>query len=160
MTSTGNINSKQVQDALRSLDGDVVYIPLFDDTCEEDPGYDPETEEEKCNGGQGQNNWYHFVGVGAFRLCGGPDNPTNCTPYGSYLTGQNSSECDDNDPSTPSGSGGTSCLVGTFVEDVYQNTTVGPLYDPGDPTIHLPRTSSVFSSFTECPQEGAQGTGR
>ena len=37
MTSTGNVNSKGVEDALNTYDGQVVLFPMFDLTCAADP---------------------------------------------------------------------------------------------------------------------------
>jgi hypothetical protein len=142
VTATGNTNSGPVESALRGYDGEIVLFPLFDDTCNEQP-VDPDPNDgvpaEECLGGNGngQNFWYHFVGVGAFQLCatGITDDAGNpCTEHGSYLQGSNSDECE------VGGNGATSCLVGQFVETIYRDTTVDPLNPPGSLGYPSPTT--------------------
>lgn len=120
VTETGNVNSMQVEDAMRVHDGDVVLIPMFDSTCNIEP---PGTLVEDCPppnvGGNGQNQWYHFPEFAAFELCG-PGVAGCPAPHGSYVNGNNSSTCD-------SGNGATSCLVGRFVSFITYGTVTGPL---------------------------------
>lgn len=108
ITETGNINSSQVDNALNAWSGKVVFIPMFDSTCNLDP---PGPAVDACPppnvGGNGQNQWYHLPQVGAFLLD---------YPQGAFITGNNRSEC--------AGSGGTSCLKGMFV-DFQLSGTVG-----------------------------------
>ena len=142
VAQTGNTNSGPVESALRLYDGDIVLLPLFDDTCNEQPvDLDPNDGEttEDCGGGagNGQNFWYHFIGVGALRLCapGITDDFGNpCTDHGSYLQGNNRDECE------VGGNGATSCLVGQFVETIYKDTTVDPLNPPGSLGYPSPTT--------------------
>jgi hypothetical protein len=140
VTQTGNTNSKPIEDALRTYDGTVVYIPIFDSTCntEPTPGV---TTVDACPppnvGGNGQNQWYHFQEVGAFQFCPGnassdeqihKDFVTACSnagiSHGAYVNGNNSSDCDD-------GNGATSCLIGRWVNFIGEGTVTGPV--PGLP---------------------------
>jgi Flp pilus assembly protein TadG len=54
VAQTGNTNSGQVQTALREWDGRQVFLPLFDDTCGEDPGAPDADCPTGPNSGQGQ----------------------------------------------------------------------------------------------------------
>lgn len=115
VAETGNPNSKPVEDAVRTWDGQVVLIPQFDGTCETAPtGVDL----AGCTspGGHGSTQWYHLPQFAAFQFCGGT--PNWCTSYdhGAYVNGDNKPTCD-------TGNGATSCLVGRFV-DFITNTTV------------------------------------
>jgi Flp pilus assembly protein TadG len=134
VTETGNTNSQQVQDALRTWDGKVVMLPLFDSTCDTQP---PGPEVEDCPpdnvGGSGQNQWYHFPAAAAFRLCAtgvvdGEGDP--CTPHGAYLTGNDQSVCD-------SGNGATSCLVGQFVNYITEGIVTGKLTGNPSPSSFI-----------------------
>jgi Flp pilus assembly protein TadG len=129
VAQTGNINANQVETALRTWDGDVVFVPLFDDTCNVDP-VDPDAS---CPGGQGtgQNHWYHFPSVGVLELCttGVTDIHGNtCTAHGSYITGNNRAECE------AGGNGATSCLVGQFRDFVTSGEVVSPTPDGSSPS--------------------------
>jgi Flp pilus assembly protein TadG len=136
VTETGNVNSKGVQDALRTYDGSVVYIPLFDSTCNTTPS-PGDTSVDACPpqnvGGNGQNQWYHFPEVAAFQLC--PGDASSGDPvdqafagecagagmtHGAYVNGNNKAECD-------TGNGATSCLVGRFVNFITEGTVAGPV---------------------------------
>jgi Flp pilus assembly protein TadG len=107
ITSTGNVNSSGVEDAINAYAGEIVSIPLFDVTCDAEPtgpgGTDCPAGHE---GGNGSNQWYHLVGMASLRLCS-PD-ITECGTFtqGAYISGS-SPECD-------TGNGGTSCLAGVF----------------------------------------------
>ena len=118
---TGNINSKPVEDALNYWHDQIVYIPMFDLTCGDDPDEafvriesppgGPFTGQYGCLtgdiGGNGQNQWYRIPQVAAFKL------------DWAYVQGNNSAQC------TTSASPASSCLTGTFV-DVIRTGTVGP----------------------------------
>ena len=110
ITSTGNVNSKQVEDAINdNYAGEIVAIPLFDVTCDAEPtgpgGDDCPLGHE---GGNGSNQWYHLAGMASLRLCG-PD-VTECGSFtlGAYINGSN--------PQCDTGNGGTSCLAGVFTK--------------------------------------------
>ncbi len=136
---TGNINSKQIEDALRTYDGGVVLIPLFDGTCNIEPGGPKDDCPDENVGGNGENQWYHLVDVGAFQFC--PGDPTqaddafaqwcaaNGYGNGSYINGSNKAECD-------TGNGATSCLVGRWVGWLTQGTA-GPLTTTPGPSRAL-----------------------
>jgi hypothetical protein len=136
VTETGNVNSSPVETALRSYDGDVVYLPIFDSTCNTEPA-PGDTSVDACPppnvGGNGQNQWYHFQEIGAFQFC--PGDPASTDPFqeafadacaaggyehGAYVNGNNKAECD-------SGNGATSCLIGRFVNFIREGTVSGPL---------------------------------
>jgi hypothetical protein len=67
VAETGNLNSAQVEDALNTKHGSIVYIPLFDATCDVEP---TGTGKGDCTGGagNGQNQYYHFPSYAAFLL--------------------------------------------------------------------------------------------
>jgi Flp pilus assembly protein TadG len=136
VTQTGNVNSKNVEDALRTYNGRVVYIPIFDSTCNSEPT-PGDTSVDACApanvGGNGQNQWYHFPEVAAFQFC--PGDPSSTDPvdqafasacsnagsaHGAYVNGNNKNQCD-------TGNGATSCLVGRFVNFITEGTVSGPL---------------------------------
>jgi Flp pilus assembly protein TadG len=130
VTSTGNVNSILVEDALNETwAGKVVKIPQFDVTCDTQPNG---TTVDACPaghvGGNGQNQWYHVPQFAAFQFCGGSPNPCAGTPYGqgAYVNGNNSTICD-------TGNGATSCLVGRFVYFI-DHGTVGPGTGGSSPT--------------------------
>ena len=114
VTSTGNVNAAAVEDCLNTYAGQRILLPMFDDTCREDPG-----EGNPCTNpaAAGQNLWYHFPSYAVFELR---------SPKGAYVNGNNSSVCD---PS--GGNGATSCLVGRFI-DAVAGGTVGE-WDPTAP---------------------------
>ena len=127
VTETGNINSGQVEDALRTYDGDIVLIPIFDSTCNVEPSGPDVADCPPANvGGNGQNQWYHFPEVAALQLCG--PGVTGCdVDHGAYVQGDNTSVCD-------TGNGATSCLVGKFVHFIIEGTVTGPLSAVPGPT--------------------------
>ena len=109
VTQTGNVNSKGVEDALRTYDGEVVYLPLFDATCNDTPTVLDLLEGCPAEnvGGNGQNQWYHFPQVAAFQFCPGDPASTesidqqfvaDCAAasmtHGAYVNGNNKTECD------------------------------------------------------------------
>jgi hypothetical protein len=143
VTSTGNTNGGDdctdaetgvvysgVEEAVRKYEGTHVLIPQFDRTCRtknSDP--DPNSEPPGVSlepyygcpnlpgGGDGQNIWYRMPSFAFFELC----SPTmdGCGGrHGAYISGSNAAECD-------TGNGGTSCLVGKFI-DILSSGTVGP----------------------------------
>ncbi|MEO8273127.1 MAG: hypothetical protein ABI620_03595 [Chloroflexota bacterium] len=127
VTSTGNVNSGKIEDAIRTYDGMTVLVPQFDLTCNPGNGSSPNSNRPAvvtapnygCPagslGGNGQNQWYRFPSFAFFQLC----SPTlaGCGgKHGAYIQGNNSAEC--------SSGGGTSCLVGKFIH-VMATGTVG-----------------------------------
>jgi hypothetical protein len=130
VTETGNVNSAQVEDAMRTWDGQIVLIPLFDSTCDTEPAGDLVSDcPDEHVGGNGQNQWYHFPQVAAFELCG-PDVSGCPTSHGSYINGMNRDECE------VGGNGATSCLVGRYVNFIVEGTVTGPLSGtPGPSTV-------------------------
>lgn len=126
ITSTGNVNSKGVEDAINdNWKGKVVQIPQFDLTCDTQPSGPLVTDCPSGNvGGHGSNQWYHLPQFAAFQLCSSTIPECMSNSYGksftqgAYVNGNNSSICD-------TGNGATSCLVGRFVSFVTKGT-VGP----------------------------------
>jgi len=110
VTSTGNVNSAKIEDALNTYVGQVVLFPMFDLTCGEDPvfGQVRVSPNYGCGdiGGNGQNQWYRFPQFAAFEL------------ERAHVNGSNKAACD-------TGNGATSCLIGKFV-DFVTSGTVGP----------------------------------
>lgn len=109
IASTGNVNSKGVEDALNTYIGQVVMFPNFDLTCGEEPDHSqvstPTTYGCDDIGGNGANQWYRIPQFAAFEL------------ERAYVNGSN--------PECKSANGATSCLVGKFVNFVTTGT-VGP----------------------------------
>jgi hypothetical protein len=110
VTSTGNVNSAKIEDALNTYIGQVVLFPMFDLTCAEDPNF-AQTKvppDYGCGdiGGNGSNQWYRIPQFGAFLL------------ERAHINGTNKAACD-------TGNGATSCLIGQFV-DFVTSGTVGP----------------------------------
>jgi Flp pilus assembly protein TadG len=134
VAETGNVNSSQVEDALRTYRDDLVLLPLFSDTCNVDPGDGP-SGPLACPPGQhgnGSNLYYLFQAYAGFRVCG-PLTP-GCNSFGpgaidvsegAYITG-NPSEC-------TSGNGGTSCFFGRFEDIVFSGTIAASPGNPGGP---------------------------
>jgi hypothetical protein len=110
VTAPGNTNSGPVQTCFEQWLLKPILVPLFDDTCRNDP-----LENNPCPIGEdavGQNSWYHFPTYAAFYLTG------------VYIQGNHKATCD-------TGNGATSCLTGRFV-DTSGTGTVGQ-YIPPDP---------------------------
>jgi Flp pilus assembly protein TadG len=107
ITSTGNVNSDAIEDAINGYLGEVVSIPIFDVTCDAEPtgpgGTDCPPGHE---GGNGSNQWYHLVGMASLRLCGPGITECGTFTQGAYISGMN--------PQCDTGNGGTSCLAGLF----------------------------------------------
>jgi hypothetical protein len=127
VAQTGNTNASSVEDAMRSLDGQVVLFPQFDVTCNTMPVGTESDPNHGCPpgnvGGNGQNQWYHLPQFAAFQLCGA-DGPTAnwCSdPYthGTYFTGNDWQICD------PVNKRATSCLIGRFVSFITDTTVTG-----------------------------------
>lgn len=89
VSSTGNVSSSGVEDALMTYaPGDqVVIIPIFDTTCDTDPG----DGDDLCTtgSGHGSNQWYHLRGWAGFDIewvdlnggasvCGSGNGSTGC----------------------------------------------------------------------------------
>lgn len=140
VTSTGNVNSKGVEDALNTYKGQYVAFPQFDATCDTQPS-GPGINDCPAGhvGGHGSNQWYHLAGMGAFKFC--TDDYTampECSvaggaakdfTQGAYINGNNKTICD-------TGNGGTSCLVGKFDIIEYKGkVTAAPPADSGSSAV-------------------------
>ena len=111
VTETGDTNSKPVDDALNTYDGQVVLFPMFDLTCGSDSDLRAgqgrrRTTAAATSGGNGSNQWYRIPQFGAFLL------------EHAYINGNDKAHCD-------TGNGATSCLIGRFVNFITTGT-VGP----------------------------------
>lgn len=110
VTSTGNVNSRGVEDALNTYAGQVVLFPQFDLTCGSNPNVSQVAVGPNygCSDirGRGQNQWYRIPQFAAFEL------------EGAHISGNNRAACD-------TGNGATSCLIGKFVNFIATGT-VGP----------------------------------
>lgn len=140
VTSTGNVNggggqcSMSVEDAIRTYDGRIVTIPMFDLTCNTKNNATPPDStmpaiktgplygcpSEADLGGSGQNQWYRMPSYAHFQFCISTDPAcvAQGADYGAYISGNNKSICDSG------GNGATSCIVGKFVE-VLDSGTIG-----------------------------------
>ncbi len=89
VSETGNISAPKVEDALNTYKGKIVYIPLFDATCDSQP---IGTAKGDCTGGPGNGvkQWYHFPQFAGFLL--------DKVDFKAGCSGQN----------------GTGCFFGTF----------------------------------------------
>ncbi len=121
VTSTGNVNSPNVENCLNKYAGERIFMPMFDDTCRDNPG-----EGNACTNpaASGQNQWYHFPSYAVFELA---------SPKGAFINGNNKAQCEQ------SNNGATSCLIGRFVDSV-SGGSVGQ-YDPNAP----PRISTQYA---------------
>lgn len=106
VTSTGNVNSGGVEDALNTWAGKTVLLPFFDNACT----LANTADNSACptGSGTGQNNWYHFPLFFGFKMD---------YPKAAYITGSN--------PECGSLWNGAGCLKGTIVSYVGPNVTVG-----------------------------------
>lgn len=76
VASTGNQSAQYIEDALMTYaddpDDEVVIIPIFDASCQDDPSADDPTKtaKEDCATGEGtgQRQWYHLVGWAGFDI--------------------------------------------------------------------------------------------
>lgn len=114
-SQTGNTNRDGIENAINDYRGQVVLIPMFDDTCDEYPGVG--TNECLGDEGNGTKMWYHFPLFAAFRL-----DPVK----GAFLNNKNP-ECEVGGNEWD----GASCLKGQFVDFIGPNVTVGPNPLPG-----------------------------
>jgi hypothetical protein len=119
ITSTGNVNSQALENALNYYASNQIpiLIPMFDSTCNTEP--DPPspgviTDVERCPtanvGGSGSNQWYHIARFVVFLMD---------DPRGAFVNGSSRADCEEN------GNGATSCLKGMFVRFVTTGS-VGP----------------------------------
>jgi Flp pilus assembly protein TadG len=111
---SGNTNADNVKNAINTYAGEIVLIPLFDDTCDDDPGLGT-NDCTTGNSGGGQNFYYHLPLFVAFRIA---------SPAGFF---------DDKDSCLVDGNAwdGSSCLKGQFVDYIGPGVTVGPNPLPG-----------------------------
>ena len=132
VTSTGDVNSAPLENALRTYDGKVVQFPQFDLTCDAQPTGPLNTDCPAGHvGGNGQQQWYHLAGMGSFFMCAASD--TDCHTkgydYGAYVNGSNKPICD-------TGNGATACLVGRFTVISYKGSvSAAPGPNPGAATV-------------------------
>ena len=92
VASTGNVSAQKIEDALNTYaddpDDQVVIIPIFDATCDTDPGT---SGKDDCTTGEGhgQNQYYHLAGWAGFDIewvdlnggpsvCGSGNGSTGC----------------------------------------------------------------------------------
>jgi hypothetical protein len=138
VTSTGNVNSKGVEDALRTYDGKVVSFPQFDNTCDATPT-GPGVNDCPAGhvGGHGQNQWYHIAAMGSVRFCSNTIAVCAAKGYshGAYVNGSNKVPCD-------TGNGATACLIGVFTVISTQGKVTaapGPVPQGASLTVQLIR---------------------
>lgn len=108
VTSTGNVNSRGVEDAINTYAGQVVLIPLFDNACAEPNAPGSNACPDGSGPGTGQNNWYHipfFVGLKLQDV------------KAAFIQGSN--------PECGSEWAGAGCLIGTITSYIGPNVTVG-----------------------------------
>lgn len=138
VTSTGNVNSKGVEDALRTYDGKIVNFPQFDLTCDATPTGPLTTDCPAGHvGGNGQNQWYHVAAMGSFQFCVGTDSACAAKGYthGAYVNGMNKVPCN-------TGNGATACLIGRFTVVSFQGSVTaapGPVSQGASLTVQLIR---------------------
>ncbi len=107
VTSTGNVNSAGVEDALEGYAdrNEIVLIPQFDSTCNTQPlGNDMGDCPPANVGGTGSNQWYHLYGFTAMEI------------KEVHISGS-SNDCD-------TGNGATSCIVGEIAYFIPPFSTV------------------------------------
>lgn len=125
ITATGGPSSQALEDALNEYAGQIVLLPLFDSTCDEEPT-NPELDgcPPEHVGGHGVNQWYHVPkpGFAAFRFD---------YPKGAYTNGHYSDPCGLVDAQQ--------CLVGTFVRYVSTGSVGPPDPDSRDYSVQLVR---------------------
>ncbi len=136
VTSTGNVNSANVEAAIRQYDGQIVLVPQFDLTCNPGPGGTPDSSQPAINtspyygcpsgdlGGNGSNQWYRMPSFAHLQLCisTDPDCHSLGYDYGAYISGNNSAIC--------AAGGSTSCIVGKF-ESIISTGTIGAGFGGG-----------------------------
>lgn len=135
VTSTGNVNSGNVEDAIRAYDGQIVLVPQFDLTCNAGNGNTPDSTQPAINtspsygcpgdlGGNGQNQWYRMPSFAHLQLCISTDPDCHAAGFdhGAYISGNNAAVC--------AAGGSTSCLVGKF-ESIISTGTIGAGFGGG-----------------------------
>jgi hypothetical protein len=125
ITSTGNVNSATVENALNTYKGKDVMFPQFDATCDTEPSGPGIEDCPAANvGGHGSNQWYHVAGMSTFQFCTDDGSMPECTTaggapknyaQGAYVNGNNKTVCD-------TGNGATSCLAGKFKVISYEGS--------------------------------------
>ena len=133
VTSTGNVNSAQVETALNAYAGEYVQFPQFDGTCDDTPtNATLDGCPEGHDGGNGSNQCYHLASMGTFQFCG-PTVP-QCAAVGltqgAYMSGSNPI-C-----GTVGNPGWTSCLAGRF-QTLLKDGTVSAAPGPGGDTANV-----------------------
>jgi hypothetical protein len=110
ITETGDISALQVENAINQYAGELVLLPFFDSTCNEEP---TNNELSGCpagaEGGEGVNQWYHITKFLSFQLD---------DPKGAFINGNNETEC--------GVTNAKECLRGAFVTFI----TEGPVGPP------------------------------
>ena len=110
ITETGDISALQVENAINQYAGELVLLPFFDSTCNEEP---TNNELSGCpagaEGGEGVNQWYHVTKFLSFQLD---------DPKGAFINGNNETEC--------GVTNAKECLRGAFVTFI----TEGPVGPP------------------------------
>ncbi|HEY5629912.1 MAG TPA: pilus assembly protein TadG-related protein [Candidatus Limnocylindrales bacterium] len=136
VTSTGNPNTSNLEDAIRAYDGQIVLVPQFDLTCNPGPNGTPDSTVPAVNtgdnygcppgdlGGNGSNQWYRMPSFAHLQLCisSDPDCAAGGYDHGAYINGNNSAIC--------AAGGSTSCLVGKF-ESIISTGTIGAGFGGG-----------------------------
>lgn len=132
VTETGGPDGIEAE--MRTWDGQVVQIPLFDATCDATPSGPGVTDcPTGALGGNGPDQYTHIAAMTSFELCG-PTIP-ECVAagynHGSYIQGSNGAVC-------ATGNGATDCLVGRFVKTSYSGqVTAAPGPDPNNQTLGI-----------------------
>lgn len=105
-TFTGGVGKggPVIQDALNSLSGDLVQIPLFDGTCKVKPAGTGLLDCGDVGIGVGGNTWYHIPSFASFKI------------DAFYIDGNDRKQCD-KAPGSPyvSGNGANGCFKGWWV---------------------------------------------
>jgi hypothetical protein len=117
VTETGDISAGTVEDALNEYAGEVVLVPMFADTCLEEPPNKLVSDCPAGAGGTGVNQWYWITRFLAFRLS---------SPRGAYIQGGTGNEA-------ICGVNARECLTGRFVSFVTEGNVIGPCPPAGCP---------------------------
>ena len=132
ISSTGNVNSADLEAAMRRYDGRVVLVPQFDLTCSPGHNETPNSSQPPINTapdygcptgdlyGQGATQWYRIPAFTHFRLCTSTSSACMAigAEHGVYLSGSNGI-CN-----LAGGNGATACLIGTF-ESIIRTGAIG-----------------------------------
>lgn len=108
VTETGNVNAKQVEDAINTYAGQVVLIPFFDNACDAPNAATNSACPAGGGPGTGQNNWYHMPLFFGLKLQ---------DTRAAFIVGKN--------PECGSAWSGAGCLKGTITNYIGPNVTVG-----------------------------------